>query len=44
MQVARLKRARFGVRLAYAGFAIALVGIAAWAIKVVPQLGSLLKF
>jgi chromosome segregation ATPase len=44
VHLARLKRARFGVRLAYAGFAIALVGIAAWAIKVVPQLGTLLKF
>jgi chromosome segregation ATPase len=44
IQIVRLKRARFGVRLAYAGFALALLGLAAWAVKVVPQFGALLKF
>jgi chromosome segregation ATPase/DNA-directed RNA polymerase subunit RPC12/RpoP len=44
VQIVRLKRARFGVRLAYAAFAIALLGLAVWAVKVVPHFGALLKF
>jgi chromosome segregation ATPase len=45
-QLVRLKRARLGVRLAYASFALGLVLVAAWAIKTVPgmQLSGLLKF
>jgi chromosome segregation ATPase len=45
-QLVRLKRARLGVRLAYASFALGLVLVAAWAIKTVPglQLSSFLKF
>ena len=45
-QLVRLKRARLGVRLAYASFALGLVVVAAWAIKLVPglQLSGILKF
>jgi hypothetical protein len=45
-QLVRLKRARLGVRLAYASFALGLVLVAAWAIRTVPglQLSSFLKF
>jgi chromosome segregation ATPase len=45
-QLVRLKRARFGVRLAYASFALALVLVLAWAIKTVPglQLSGFFKF
>gem|GEM_PF-5900244 len=38
VQLVRLKRARLGVRLAYAAFALALLGIAWWAMKTVPGL------
>lgn len=37
-QLFRLKRAQFGVRLAYAAFGIGLVLIALWAMRVVPGL------
>lgn len=45
-QLVRLKRARLGVQFAYAAFAIALVGIIFWAVKMVPKLkpGSLFDF
>jgi DNA repair exonuclease SbcCD ATPase subunit len=36
IQLVRLRRARFGVRLAYIAFAIALVAIAVWALKIIP--------
>ena len=38
VQLVRLKRARLGVRLAYAAFGLALLGIALWAMKTVPGL------
>lgn len=38
LQIVRLKRARLGVRMAYAAFGIALLLIAMWAMKVVPGL------
>jgi chromosome segregation ATPase len=46
VQLVRLKRARLGVQFAYAAFALALVGIIIWAVKMVPKLkpGSLLDF
>jgi len=36
--IVKLKRAQFGTRLAYAGFGIALLAIALWAMKTVPAL------
>jgi chromosome segregation ATPase len=46
VQLVRLKRARLGVQFAYAAFALALVGIAIWAVKMIPKLkaSSLLDF
>jgi len=45
-QLIRLKRARLGVQFAYALFALGLVAIIIWAVKMVPKLkpGSLLDF
>ena len=45
-QLVRLKRDRLGVQFAYAAFALALVGIAIWAVKMIPKLkaSSLLDF
>lgn len=39
-QLKRLKRARLGVQFAYALFAIALIFIAVWAVKVIPKMKS----
>lgn len=46
VQLVRLQRARLGVQLAYAAFALALIGIVYWAVRVVPglKLGKLLDF
>ena len=46
VQLVRLKRARLGVQLMYAFFALTLAGIVFWALKMVPKLkpGALLDF